>query len=120
MEKIHERQRNNFLAGVAFLGALVSPLEGSAQSREELLRQEQLDRERAQAWVDYEQGRGADFDLMCKRMVDITLAMFRAKEPIAKEIMRDARTACPKDVLNAIEVLRQDQRRSGILTPDLE
>lgn len=57
---------------------------------------------------------------MCKRMVDIALAMFRAKEPIAKEIMRDARTACPKDVLNAIEVLRQDQRRSGILTPERE
>lgn len=117
---MHEQQRNTFLAGVAFLGALVFPLEGHVQSREELLRQEQQDEERAQAWRDYEAGRGEDYEKMCQRVVDIVLAMFRAKEPVAKEMMGSARIACPKPVLDAIEVLRQDQRRSGILTPDLE
>lgn len=123
MKEGGEKRRGHikpFLAGMASLAVLTSPLEANAQSRDELLRQEQQDQERAQAWTDYEAGRGADYEKMCQRVVDIVRAMFRAKEPIATEIMGKARVACPKPVLDAIEVFRQDQRRTGVLTPDLE
>ncbi|TAJ15819.1 hypothetical protein EPO56_00805 [Patescibacteria group bacterium] len=115
MERGEHRTTNPLLAGLAFLSALL-PVEAWAQSPATPVQEAQ----RIQAWVDRSEGRPTNQELLCQRAVDIVLNLFHDREPIAGGITGAVRRDCPPQVTAQVEVLRNEQKRLGILTREQE